>query len=249
MEITIRRLFNLGWSMYNSVEEALAHPEMLENIKKQYAAFHGLSNSQDVEEHLVQPRMCALPDTMPISNQVCKWPDNHVTWDIVADIRGLSRQQVQDGITEALNRWVKVCGIRPEFTPGNPQARILVGSRGIDGAFGVLAESELPCGASQCHQWYDNGENWALFDGPGKGIDFVRVACHELGHALGMNHIGSGNLLAPVYSLNIWTPQAGDIADMQARYGPPLPTEDDFVIRVKGQMTVDGYRLTKMIQG
>jgi hypothetical protein len=257
--IMLRRLFSLGWTVYKSLDAALANtsPEMLEQTMQQYAAFHGLSSVADVEEHINEPRICSLPDTMPLGTNVCKWPDVNITWDIVADIKGLSRGQVQEGITEALNRWSKVCGIKPVFTPGNPNARILVGSRGIDGPMGVLAESELPCGGvRQCRQWYDNGEPWAMFNGPGNAnqIDFIRVSMHELGHALGMNHIGAGNLLAPTYSQSIWTAQSGDIAEMVARYGQPTPVtpppanSDDLVIRVSGgKVSIDGYRLTKLL--
>lgn len=250
-EILIRRLFNLGWSAFKSLEEALANPQTVEQTQAQYAAFHGLSDLNDVQAHLLEPRICGLPDVMPLGTGVCKWPDGNITWDIVSEIKGLSRDQVQQGITEALNRWAKVCGIHPRFTPGNASARIKVGSRSIDGPMGVLAESELPCGnVQQCRQWYDSGEGWALFDGQGNGIDFIRVATHELGHALGMNHIGGGNLLAPTYSRTIWTPQAGDISEMQARYGPPAsspPPNDEIIVRIKGGVTVDGYRLTKLL--
>jgi hypothetical protein len=253
------RLFKLGWSAYKSLDAALANttPEMLEQTQTQYAAFHGLSAMSDIEDHINEPRICALPDVMAVGQSVCKWPDGEITWNIVADIKGLSRGQVQEGVTEALNRIKRVCGIRPQFTPGNPRARIKIGSRGIDGPMGVLAESELPCGGVQvCRQWYDNGEPWGMFNGAGSGIDFIRVACHELSHALGLGHIGAGNLNAPTYSRNIWEPQAGDIAELVARYGSPLPPAKDdppptkfeeYVIRVQGKMTIDGCRITRLL--
>jgi hypothetical protein len=254
----IGRLFQLGWSAFKSLDAALANPETLEKTVTQYAAFHGLSAIGDVEDHINEPRICALPDVMPIGSSVCKWPDGEITWDITAEINGLSRGQVQEGVTEALNRWKRVCGIRPVFTPGNPNARITIGSRGIDGPMGVLAESELPCGnVRRCRQWYDNGEPWGMFNGSGANrlIDFIRVAMHELGHALGMGHIGAGNLLAPTYSRNIWEAQAGDIAEMVARYGQPLPQKPDepptkfeeYVIRVTGKLAIDGCRITRLL--
>jgi hypothetical protein len=255
----ISRLFSLGWTLFSSLQEAMNHPEQLQQLIKMYAAFHGLSSTDDVEEHINEVRMCSLPDTMPLGTSVCKWQDPNITWDVVAPIPGLTQEQVISGITTALNRWAKVCGIIPKYTPGNSAAKILVGSRQIDGPMGVLAESELPCGAVQhCRQWYDGTENWGMFDGAGQNpriIDFVRVATHELGHALGMNHIGAGNLLAPVYSPQIWTPQSGDIAEMQARYGPPVvappppPTQggEEIIIRVKGSISIDGKRITDLI--
>ncbi len=247
MEPFIHGLRRLGWLGQDSTN--------IEEATKNYAAFHGLSSLDAISVHINEPRICGLPDVMPISQNVCKWPDPDITWDVVAEINGLSKEDVVRSITEALARWARVCGIRPTYSPGNRQAKILVGSRSIDGPMGVLAESELPCGATQCRQWYD-AESWAIFDGAGSrnAIDFVRVAMHELGHALGMNHIGSGNLLAPVYSRTIWDAQAGDIAEMVARYGPPItvpvpqaPNSEDYVIRVTGKMTIDGCRVTRLI--
>lgn len=260
----ITKFFELGWTQYNSLPEALEHPELLPYYKQMYAAFHGLSSVDGVESHLQGDtglRICALPDTMPIGTTVCKWPDNEITWAIVGAIRSLTTEQVISGITTALGRWAKICGIVPKYTPGNPQAKILIGSRNIDGPMGVLAESELPCGAvQQCRQWYDNGESFGLYDGPGTNprvLDFIRIATHELGHALGMNHIGAGNLLAPTYSPNVWVPQAGDIAEMQARYGPPVlvppPSPggggEEIIIRVKGSVAIDGKRITDLVTG
>ncbi len=258
----VTKLFEFGWKVYPTIKETLKKitPEQIDFLKSIYAAFHGLTSTKNVAEHLEEPRMCALPDTMPLSTNVCKWRSLDITYDVLAWPNQFSKQAVVDAIGEALGRWAAVCGIRPKYTPGNPAAMISVGTRPIDGAYGVLAESELPCGNVQtCHQWYDTGEPWGMFNDAGNGnlIDFIRVATHELGHALGMNHIGSGNLLAPVYSKNIYKPQAGDIAEMVARYGspaavtPPPPvgtgSPGDYNIHfVSGVLVVEGYRLTKL---
>ena len=66
---------------------------------------------------------------------------------------------------------------------------------------------------------------WCISDNPPSNrLDLVRVLTHELGHGLGVSHLGeqSGCLMAPFYSSRIGWPQPGDIAEVVARYGPPV---------------------------
>jgi Matrixin len=251
------KLFKFGWKLYSTIEETkkLITPEQLALLQKAYAAFHGLSSIKDINDHLNEPRFCSMPDTMPVGTNVCKWPTSKVTWSVLQSLAGV---QMVECATEAFARWAAVSGLTPVYSPNDQGAMIVIGTRKIDGALGVLAESELPCGnVTQCRQWYDLSEAWSRFDGSSNGaqIDIVRVMCHELGHALGMNHIGTGNLLAPIYSQTVNKPQAGDIAEMQARYGPPtvpaptIPvTPESYTLHFEsGKLTVDGYRLTKLV--
>lgn len=249
----IRRFAALGWKIASETEAGL------QELQKLYAAFHGLSSVDDVVSHLSLPRYCNHPDVMPVTQSVAKWPDGNITFDVVAPLSQFGLAKMVDLVTQAFARWSAVAGIKATYTPGNAQARILIGTRAIDGPFGILAESELPGpGIAQTHQWYDTAEAWEAFNGPpaagDQSIDVVRVMTHELGHALGMSHIGAGNLLAPIYDNNVWTPQAGDVKEMQSRYGPaiadPPPTGGggDYVIRLAGGvLSVDGYRLSKLM--
>lgn len=96
---------------------------------------------------------------------------------------------------------------------------------------GVLAQSELANGRDgRKTQQYDSTERWVVSDRPANAqIDLARVACHELGHFIGIPHIAAGNLLQPTYDVRIRGPQGGDIAEARARYGPPAvkPPPDD----------------------
>lgn len=168
-------------------------------------------------------RVCGVPDHYGASGD-CRWPDGNIPWTIVDLLPGLTLDQMKAVASTAFARLAAVCGITPVYTDTARDARVLLGTRSIDGPASVLAESELPCGQTkQCRQWYDSGERWGVFDGQGQGIDLTRVMAHEIMHALGVQHLpaGSPNLIAPTYSQTIIRPQAGDIAELQRRYGPP----------------------------
>lgn len=168
---------------------------------------------------------CGVSDLMGAGSDVCKWDTKDITWTLASDLPGFTRQQLHDAYAEAWSYWAEVCDIKPRYVEDVNQAKIVMTAGYIDGPSNTLAWSEMPCGgAGQLTQRYDSGEQrWIVSEHPTNGIDFVRVACHEIGHALGMPHIGPGNLLAPTYSTTVRKPQAGDIAEMQARYGPPQP--------------------------
>lgn len=194
---------------------------------ERYQRFHGLEPTGDLDEdtgrHLTLPRFCALPDVMPASATLAKWPKNRLRYIITGWLPGLQREDQRAAYAAAWGLWSAVADIGAEETTDPNEADVVMGMRSIDGPMGVLAESELANGRDQQkRQWYDSGERWAIGDTvPAGRLDLVRVACHEIGHVLGIGHIGAGNLLAPTYSTSIRKPMAGDIREIQARYGPP----------------------------
>ncbi len=132
---------------------------------------------------------------------------------------GVDPAEISADYAEAWRRMTAVCGLTasPATSPG--EANILAVSAPIDGPYNVLALSELPgtdAWASVLHQTFDSAESELSKD--------QRIACmaHEIGHCLGLGHSpeGSGNLMDPILS-SVGTPQAGDVAELQARYGPP----------------------------
>lgn len=176
-------------------------------------------------------RFCAVEDTMGVG-EMCKWPNPSVTWGIADVLPGFTFESFKAAIELAWSEWVRVCGIRPQFiTNSNPN--ISIGLQTLT-PYGVLADMQLPCGlASNVGQTrfmrIDTTENWVVAENPpGNAIDLVRVVRHELGHAIGIPHIGMGNLMAPTYSSTLSKVQSGDIVEAFARYPvvstPPPPT-------------------------
>lgn len=170
--------------------------------------------------HVGQVRICQLPDWPLAPEAICKWPDGRVTWGMrnhpvpgrAADVRAIYEA--------AWASWAKVANITPIFSDRPSEARVVMDAGTIDGPRNILAWSEMPCGAArQVEQRYDSAENWDL--GEGGDILLLAVAAHEIGHALGIPHIATGNLMQPYYSPEIRAPQAGDIAEAVGRYGRP----------------------------
>ena len=85
---------------------------------------------------------------------------------------------------------------------------------------GITAKHSLRCEVDKAE-----GAAWCISDNPPSNrLDLVRVLTHEIGHGLGVSHLGeqSGALMAPFYSSKIGWPQAADVAEVVARYGMPV---------------------------
>ena len=131
----------------------------------------------------------------------------------------------REGFIQAFKGWSDVCGLN--FSPGNfgEPADITLTYGTIDGPSGILAWSELPDGSDRgLLQKYDAGEGWVIAINPGnRQIDIVAVGCHEIGHAIGLDHaqVGTGDLMEPTYKPGKRFPQPGDIRRAVALYGGP----------------------------
>lgn len=152
---------------------------------------------------------------------LCKWPHKRITYYENMTLPGLSREQVRDAYDLAFKQWADVCDIEPVRVDDPEKANVYAREGRIDIPGMTLAWSYLPCGYSadgQVTQKYDTMERW--------NFNFlVATACHEIGHALGLSHLGSGTIMA-AFSSSITKPQAKDITEIQARYGAPKPKPD-----------------------
>ncbi len=229
--VLARRLWQLGFIKAGNLQDALqAAQEFLDFIVRAYQKFHQLEVDgwvgPQTKASLEAPRFCGLPDVMPIqlTQSLCRWNKRQLYWAMAGQLAGITAEQRQQAYTLAWSYWSEVCNIGAVWS-STVNADVLMSAGAIDGGLGTLAWSELPCAGDDrpLRQLYDTSEQWVIAEGatPAGQIDLVRAACHELGHALGIPHITTGNLMAPIYSPIIRKPQAGDIIEAVQRYGPP----------------------------
>lgn len=161
---------------------------------------------------------CNQPDTLALSASEAKWGTPLLRYFLNIVYPGVDLSRVAANYRKASSQLEEVCGVSFTEVDSSAMANVVAVSGVIDGPWNVLALSELPNSSSFAgvlHQTFDQAEQ--LSDDL-----MVAMMCHELGHILGLGHLGTGNLMAPILDASITKPQAGDIAELVARYGPPL---------------------------
>jgi hypothetical protein len=69
----------------------------------------------------------------------------------------------------------------------------------------------------------DGGTTWALRETTFKAYDFYTIALHELGHAWGLDHFGTGIMREDISGFVMRTPDAGSIDGMKDIYAIAVP--------------------------
>lgn len=168
---------------------------------------------------------------------LARWPGDSpdLPWHYdFAGYRGdLTRDQLLAAFEQAWAYWAELVDIRPRRVEARSQARVWGTFARIDGPSNVLAWSMLANDTnSPKEQRYDAGDTWVSVNPgvPSGGIDLVRVACHEIGHVLGLEHdaAGADALMAPMYSTRLPKPTARDAQRLvglgyRKRTSPPPP--------------------------
>jgi hypothetical protein len=245
----LRRLQKLGYfgeQPWAQVKKTSG--KALEAAIREYQTFHGLEPTGIVgarTAHVMARHRCGLPD-FNISGRSgpCRWPMKNITYYSQLTLPGLSKEQCTTAFDTAVGQWASVCDIDPIRVDGPSVANIFAKSGkgkavGLDDRGGTLAWSELPCDVTehmQLDQMFDEAEDWS-FDMA------VAVICHELGHALGLAHLSSGNLMAPYYDPKVTAPQKGDIAEMVALYGKrkkAAQTAKSNATKIAGTIMING---------
>jgi hypothetical protein len=259
-----RKLIHYGWLKNGRCEDI---EREFEKALLAYQSFFGISKTGVVDLHtqksILHPRFCGHPDVMSMTTEnLVQWPldGRPITWCITSEFPTLSKQDAADAYKWAFDQWMAVCGIDVRYNPNEKTASILVRVQPIDGRAGVLAQSQLPNGTRDqpMEQFFDSSEPFVFKESTlPHEVDIGRVACHENGHVIGINHIDAGNLLQPMYDYGIRVPQAGDIEEAQKRYGPPKISapnpspENTFSINISGSgkignVSIPGFKIEKI---
>lgn len=170
-----------------------------------------------------------------------RFPSDRITWWVdpagVDQIRpAVSLGQVRDAMRQAWALWADRLMIEAVEVQSEGEAMVRHRFAYIDGGSRTLAWSTLTEGDRRPQeQRYDTGETWTL-GGPAPGqISLVVVACHEIGHAMGLGHDtpSSSAIMRPTYTAAIPKPTDRDVARMvglgyrQRTEPKPLPPPDD----------------------
>jgi hypothetical protein len=149
-----------------------------------------------------------------------KWGHAPVTMSHNMDLRvaNISTSQIDDIFVRVGALWSSTCGIDLVYIGAGQTANIFAESGRIDNRNGILGQSYLPFpGIPRSYvigQLYDTAEAWT--------VDFLfKVVLHEVGHAIGLDHGPQGTAIMSPMLTSLAAPQAWDINQTQARYGPP----------------------------
>ncbi len=186
--------------------------------------------------------------------EFARWPGAapRLPWHV--DLSGYQGSMTPASLLEAFRLawlwWAEAAEITPVMVQSAAEALVRKHFKTIDGPSGILAWSELADNTMQPKtQRYDAGDSWILsetFDG---GMDLARVACHEIGHVLGLEHDSqsSGSLMAPYIQEAVRKPTPRDIQRLLAlgytKRTVPIPPDPlpgpgpaPFTIRFKKQL-------------
>lgn len=206
-----------------------------------------------------------------------KWGKKNLRWFIEKRDIDLTKDEWDGAFRLAFKQWADVSGLTFTEVMSKTETDIVIsigsGSRdGFDGPSGTLAWAQLVPSAEfmgQLLSRFDSAETWILNPNQ-RGILLVNVACHEIGHLLGLDHSRMETaLMAPFYNVSITKPQVqDDIPRIQSLYGKnatptpepepepgpdPVPEPKGETLTVEIEFTGDikeirvpGYRVSKM---
>lgn len=152
--------------------------------------------------------------------EAARWPVDRITYSVdYATAKGLnpplSDGAIQSALKQAAGWWSENLQIELVEVPAGTGAHIPIKFERIDGALGVLAEAYLANGNLQPKPLrFDNGERWTAGPPAANLVSLPTVACHELGHSLGLDHDAPNApaVMRPSYTASIPREQERDIA-------------------------------------
>ena len=133
----------------------------------------------------------------------------------------------------AFAAWEAVAGVTFEEVDDPEAADLLLGVQGIPRGIAYADVShrrgaDAPLASiRQAAICLNPSVSWETgFDGDDRTFDIRLVALHEIGHVIGLDHVGrrSGAIMRHKYREQFRVPQKGDIAGATLLYGPARPT-------------------------
>lgn len=238
-------------------------PVMVEGADqaKAHAAMQKMAAKDDEPPPPDVLHFCGLRENLLDRLTARPWPNKTIKWSIDTDeyVGPLRRAQIVEAFDVAWKAWARDLDIQPTYVTDEDAADVR--SRfGVvfdddgqpDGPSGILAWSELSDGSGRPRrQMYDRAEPWTISGNPGQAqIDVVRVAAHEIGHAMGLVHapVGTPELMAPTYSRVIQFPTDGDVARAAALGYPRRTTGSSPAPTIELKVSADPEKLAELLR-
>lgn len=154
-----------------------------------------------------------------IQAQAARWPTDRITYSVdYASARGLNPPLSDDAIRAALRQaagwWADNLLLEFVEVPAGGPALIPIRFERIDGPANVLAEAYLANGTLDPKPLrFDSSERWTPGAPAANLVSLPTVACHELGHSLGLSHDAPQALavMRPSYTAAIPREQERDV--------------------------------------
>jgi len=142
---------------------------------------------------LLRTPRCGVPDVPghTIGSRfatVCPWHYRKLRYHIIDILPQIGPAAHKQGFVDSLQKWAKIAGL--EISEGPVGSEIQSFNYDGDGSGGVYAYTNFPCsGATSGDAHFDDRDTWSVANPtPSNRVDFISVALHELGHALGLGH-------------------------------------------------------------